>query len=403
LLSNLETDTEKLIQIVLVGQPELEQKLDRASLFQLKQRVVARYRMRPLQEAEIPAYIETRLKTVQCERQNLFDAVSIGRLARYSGGVPRLINVICDNALLIAYSKGKKSVAAADIDEAARELKLADPSTEMRDTPQPDVASASEPRPKPRPEQNVRSARVRPTGRDEEFSEGWRDHRSELDAPFYMELNWHKAQRPPRRSGVRGLLLLCLVMATALFIAVQGEPALAPMVRGYLAKLSDLARVPRPEQEPMPPPDAAPENNHDTVSQVTPVPNDLQPAAPDPDSESPPMPPTPTENENPAPAPQSQTPAKKTPVIPDNKSVAIKRRPPLVNEEDPLSERRLQIEIYKAIRDRAINGVQVSYVDDGTVYLEGRVATPRQKLAAVRATLSVPGVKGVRDRIMIDY
>ena len=59
--------------------------------------------------------------------------------------------------------------------------------------------------------------------------------------------------------------------------------------------------------------------------------------------------------------------------------------------------------LYKAIRDRAINGVQVSYVDDGTVYLEGRVATPRQKLAAVRATLGVPGVKGVRDRIVIDY
>lgn len=83
--------------------------------------------------------------------------------------------------------------------------------------------------------------------------------------------------------------------------------------------------------------------------------------------------------------------------------MTIKRRPPFVPDGDALSERRLQIEIYKAIRDRAIDGVQVSYVDDGTVYLEGRVATPRQKLAAVRATLSVPGVKGVRDRITIDY
>lgn len=410
LLSNLETNTEKLIQIVLVGQPELEEKLDRDSLFQLKQRVVARYRMRPLQEAEVPAYIETRLKTVQCERQDLFDGASIRRLARYSGGVPRLINVMCDNALLAAYGKGKKSVVASDIDEAARELKLADPSTETRDTPEPDLALASEPSAKPKPAQNAGLARVRPGGRDEEFSEGWRDHRADLDSPFYMELNWHKPQRPPRRSGVRLLFLLCLVMATALYIAVQGEPALAPMVRDYLAKLSDLAHLPRAEQqEPMPSPDVASENahqndGHNAVSQVAPVPTDLQPVTPDPESETPPSEkPRPAENESPQPAPPVKAPTRKAPAIPDNKSVAIKRRPPVVNEADPLSEQRLQIEIYKAIRDRAINGVHVSYVDDGTVYLEGRVATPRQKLAAVRATLSVPGVKGVRDRIMIDY
>ena len=403
LLSNLETNTEKLIQIVLVGQPELEEKLDRASLFQLKQRVVARYRMRPLQEAEIPSYIEARLKTVQCERQDLFDAASLGRLARYSGGVPRLINVICDNALLVAYAKGKKSVAAADIDEAARELKLADSSTEMRDTSQTKVASASEA--KTAPKQNARSPRVPPGERGEEFTEGWKDYRSEVDSPFFVEVGWHKPQPPPRRSGMRGLLLLCLVAAIALFVATQGEPALGPMMRGYLAKLSDLAHSPAPEQQPLPPPDTASENDHNTVSQVAPVPSDLQPVAPDPESAAPSMPqaPLPAEKENPGPVPQVKTPAKKTPVTPDNKSVAIKRRPPVINEGDPLSERRLQIEIYKAIRDRAINGVQVSYVDDGTVYLEGRVATPRQKLAAVRATLSVPGVKGVRDRIMIDY
>jgi hypothetical protein len=195
-----------------------------------------------------------------------------------------------------------------------------------------------------------------------------------------------------------------LVAATGLFIATQGEPALGPVMRGYLAKLSDFAHSPAPEQQPASPPDAASEEDPNTVSQVAPVPSDLQPVAPIPESKTPPMPEAPApaeENENPQPAPQVKTPARKTPATPD-KSVAIKRRPPVI-EGDPLSERRLQIEIYKAIRDRAINGVQVSYVDDGTVYLEGRVATPRQKLAAVRATLSVPGVKGVRDRIMIDY
>jgi osmotically-inducible protein OsmY len=66
------------------------------------------------------------------------------------------------------------------------------------------------------------------------------------------------------------------------------------------------------------------------------------------------------------------------------------------------SDQRLEVEIYKAIHDRAILGVQVSWVNDGMVYLEGRVASPKQKLAAVRAALSVAGVKEVRDRIVID-
>jgi osmotically-inducible protein OsmY len=102
--------------------------------------------------------------------------------------------------------------------------------------------------------------------------------------------------------------------------------------------------------------------------------------------------------------PSANAPAKSSPETPNNKRMVIKRRPPTpAPNGEALTERKLQIEIYKAIRDRAINGVQVSYVDDGTVYLEGRVATPRQKLAAVRATLGVPGVKGVRDRIVIDY
>jgi len=63
----------------------------------------------------------------------------------------------------------------------------------------------------------------------------------------------------------------------------------------------------------------------------------------------------------------------------------------------------MEIEIYKAIHDRAITGVQVLSINDGVVFLDGRVATPRQKLAAVRAAMSVPGVKSVRDRITIDY
>src|SRR5262249_17494985 len=104
LLSNLETDREKLIQIIFVGQPEFEEKLDQPQLLQLKQRVVLRCRLRPLEAHEIGSYINSRLKTVHCERQDLFDSESIKRIAHYSRGIPRLVNIICDNAMLVAYT-----------------------------------------------------------------------------------------------------------------------------------------------------------------------------------------------------------------------------------------------------------------------------------------------------------
>lgn len=404
LLSNLETNTEKLLQIVLAGQPELEQKLDRGSLVQLKQRIVAWHRMRPLQESEIPAYLETRLKTAQCERRDLFDAASIGCLAVYSRGVPRLINVICDNALLIAYAKGRKSVVAADIEEAARELKLAAPSATTEDLQTATLARSESPSSShPRRESEAVLASARAKWRAEEFDAGWTDHRPELDSPYFAEIGRRKPRHPQPR-GFRGLVLFCLVAAVGLFFALEREPALGPMMRTYVAKLADWTRSPEAQQPPAPLAHPPLRDDYDTISQAAPTPSE---PLPDPAPENKPAPTpevqTQSQNENVERAPQVNTPPKKVPAVPDNKPMTIKRRPPFVPEGDALSERRLQIEIYKAIRDRAIDGVQVSYVDDGTVYLEGRVATPRQKLAAVRATLSVPGVKGVRDRITIDY
>ena len=135
LLSNMETDTEKLIQIVLVGQPEFEEKLDWPELVQLKQRVALRCRLQPLQAHEIGLYIDSRLQTVHYMRPDLFDAESIGRIALHSEGIPRLINAICDNALLIAYTNNRGYITAHDIDEAAHELQLAEPSGDSSKPP----------------------------------------------------------------------------------------------------------------------------------------------------------------------------------------------------------------------------------------------------------------------------
>lgn len=124
LLSNLETTSEKLLQIVLVGQPELEVKLNQASLRQIKQRIAVRSRLDRLKDREVGPFVAYRLSAVGYEGRDLFSAEAIENIAVYSKGIPRLINIICDNALLIAYASSQKKVSAEMIREAARDLGL---------------------------------------------------------------------------------------------------------------------------------------------------------------------------------------------------------------------------------------------------------------------------------------
>ncbi len=124
LLGNLETDKDKLLQIVLVGQPELEQKLDRPELLQLKQRLVLRCRLKPVARDEVGAYMDSRLQTIGHRSEELFDPGAVEKIASYSAGIPRLINIICDNALLAAFALSKLKITAAIIDEVAEDLRL---------------------------------------------------------------------------------------------------------------------------------------------------------------------------------------------------------------------------------------------------------------------------------------
>ncbi|MBK5105898.1 MAG: AAA family ATPase [Burkholderiales bacterium] len=121
LLTNLETDQRKLLQIILLGQPELALILERPDLRQLSQRIVARYHLGPLTKPEVAAYVRHRLEISGAQRQ-LFPARLMGRLYRLSGGVPRVINVLCDRALLGAYVQGKERIDAATLAQAAREV-----------------------------------------------------------------------------------------------------------------------------------------------------------------------------------------------------------------------------------------------------------------------------------------
>jgi general secretion pathway protein A len=121
LLTNLETDKEKLLRIVLIGQPELRQILDRSDLRQLAQRITARFHLDPLSAAETSMYLRYRL-AVAGRREPLFTRRAIGQVHRTSGGIPRLINVICDRALLGAYAAERPMVNAAIVKRAAREV-----------------------------------------------------------------------------------------------------------------------------------------------------------------------------------------------------------------------------------------------------------------------------------------
>jgi general secretion pathway protein A len=121
LLTNLETDKRKLLQIILVGQPELETMLARPELRQLAQRVVARYHLDALSREELAGYIAHRLQ-VAGSQQALFPASLMGAVFRLTGGVPRLVNLLCDRTLLGAYVEGKPIVSRRILHRAAREV-----------------------------------------------------------------------------------------------------------------------------------------------------------------------------------------------------------------------------------------------------------------------------------------
>ena len=121
LLTNLETLQRKLLQIILIGQPELIVMLEQPELRQLAQRIVARHHLGSLNKKEVAAYVRHRLEVSGAQRQ-LFPDALIGKLYRLSKGVPRVINVICDRALLGAFVQGKERVDLSTLTQAAREV-----------------------------------------------------------------------------------------------------------------------------------------------------------------------------------------------------------------------------------------------------------------------------------------
>jgi len=118
LLTNLETDTKKLLQVILIGQPELQQLLKRRDLRQLAQRITARYHLLPLNQEELSAYIKHRLSVADCHR-TLFNKAALVAIHKLSQGIPRLINLICHSALMEAYNNNHTVVDKKTVFKAA--------------------------------------------------------------------------------------------------------------------------------------------------------------------------------------------------------------------------------------------------------------------------------------------
>jgi general secretion pathway protein A len=122
LLSNLETATSKLLQILLFGQPELDAKLESRELRQLRQRIGVRWGLQALNRAETQEYVRHRLRMASGTQAEFFTDAALREVHRRSGGVPRLVNLICDRSLLAGYAAGLNPVGPAVVSRAAREI-----------------------------------------------------------------------------------------------------------------------------------------------------------------------------------------------------------------------------------------------------------------------------------------
>ena len=125
LLTNLETEKRKLLQVVLFGQPELDQRLVQLSARQLLQRITFQYTLQGLRHDEVEAYLGHRLRVAGYEGQGLFMHSAVGLLHRYSGGTPRLVNILAHKALMLAFGEGVGEIGPRQVKAAAADTPAA--------------------------------------------------------------------------------------------------------------------------------------------------------------------------------------------------------------------------------------------------------------------------------------
>jgi general secretion pathway protein A len=146
LLTNLETSTEKLLQIVLAGQPELEQKLNQPQLRQLRQRITLRAKTRQLTLNETQGYIQERMRIAGAENPDIFSPEAVAAVHRFARGIPRVTNLLCEHALVSSFAVQKNPVPGEIVEEVARDfdLHIIDPLAQAPAPPPPRPAFTPE-------------------------------------------------------------------------------------------------------------------------------------------------------------------------------------------------------------------------------------------------------------------
>jgi general secretion pathway protein A len=145
MLTNLETFTEKLLQIVLVGQPELETKLKEPQLRQLRQRLTLRAKTHPLTIEETKAYVQQRLRIAGSDGRQIFDPEALVAIHKYSSGIPRVVNLLCEHCLVSAFVDQKPIINTDVVDSVARDFDLSDNTASAAvTTPTPQPTSGAE-------------------------------------------------------------------------------------------------------------------------------------------------------------------------------------------------------------------------------------------------------------------
>jgi type II secretory pathway predicted ATPase ExeA len=381
LLSNLETDKEKLLQIVLMGQPELEKTIEQPTLRQLKQRVALHCRLTALEKPEVGSYIDSRLKAAGYEGHRLFSASAVDRIAFYSEGVPRLINIICDNALLTTYALSQKEVSADIIKEVAFDLRL----------PQPRQFQTGELQTEILQKQNGTSpdaeSKIVP-------DDVWRSRLEHDRMPSRVSTTRAEVTKKSE-TGFRVGAFLTLVLfggAGALMYSQQGRKYIShvgtsveDLIEHRLAnnppaeKQQEIRSNSTPKQAPASSPQPVVTEN--TYSDLPSVPENSPGVSPNP-------------------VPNKSAKSKAREAQDEKRSVLTEQPPARLYDSPQLQRKRVELAIKKAIQNRAITGVAVSFIE-GTVYLDGEVASERQKSMADRAARSVADAKDVRNRLQV--
>src|SRR5438093_8463913 len=380
---------ENLLQIVLAGRPELKERLEQPRLRSLKPRSDLLCQLQPLRDNEITAYIANRLRAAQLPA-HVFDHVAIDRFAGYTGGNPQLVNVLCDRTLQITEGSPVSKVSPETIARAARDLGLSEPRFPARETAEPNFEM--------------------PIERDEPFRFQSADGDT-TEVVGQTFLNYTFEDRRPwlwpadrNRKVVRVLLFLILLGGSAawlqsevgknqlaLWVGKQNGPVGAP--DAPLIEKQNPLPTPAPSSEnPLPQPnigDSSETSLPAAEKPVEPLSSALTEKAPvltEKAAEKSPAEKPPTSDPKPAP--------KKAPM-----SAGNSRQAPVAENADA-QRKLLEAQVYKAIENRAIMGVDVAVII-GTAYLEGRVASERQRDAAARAARSVARLHRVRKRILV--